>query len=122
MARSLDDLIGNGTNYIDSRDLIERFEELDGADPLDDDDREELAELREIVEEGEGLPDWQYGETLIPEHEWVNYCRELAEDIGAISGDEQWPLNCIDWDHASKQLKMDYSVISIRGVDYYGRS
>lgn len=128
MARSLDDLVGTG-QYIDSRDLIERFEELEteykaeDSEPLDDDELDEYNELKEIVEEGDSyFVDWQYGETLVSEHDWEDYARQLAEDVGAIKGDEGWPLDYIDWPRAAEALKMDYSSITIRGTEYWGRS
>lgn len=35
----------------------------------------------------------------------ADYAQELAEDIGAISRDAQWPLYCIDWERAWRELE-----------------
>lgn len=87
---------------------------------LDDDEREELAALRDLCERGSDFADWQYGVTLIRESYFRDYAQELAADVGAISPNAQWPLNHIDWDAAADALKMDYSTIEIEGTTYYG--
>ncbi len=123
--QTLSDLAGSDT--IDSRDLIARLEELErnagveDDDILDDDEREELAALRDICERGSAFSDWPYGEALIRESYFKEYAQDYAADIGAIAPDAQWPLSYIDWDAAADALKMDYSTIEIEGTTYYGR-
>jgi hypothetical protein len=60
--------------------------------------------------------------TMIPEHEWENYARELAEDIGAISKDGEWPAYCIDWERAAHELATDYGKLEVDGTLYYYHS
>jgi NAD(P)-dependent dehydrogenase (short-subunit alcohol dehydrogenase family) len=48
--------------------------------------------------------------------------QQLAEDIGAISREDKWPLNCIDWAEAARELQVDYSSVTFGGVDYWIRS
>lgn len=60
-------------------------------------------------------------EALIPEYDFEDYARELAEDIGAISKDYQWPNYCIDWEYAAQELKHDYTTVTIDGEDYLMR-
>jgi antirestriction protein len=59
---------------------------------------------------------------MIPEYEWEAYARELAEDIGAISKDGDWPIYCIDWERAARELAMNYSKVEVDGSIYYYRS
>ena len=59
---------------------------------------------------------------FIPCFEFETYTQELAEDIGAIGKDSRWPINCIDWEQASLELKMDYSEVEIDGQSYYFRA
>jgi hypothetical protein len=33
-----------------------------------------------------------------------------------------WPLTCIDWERAARELAYDYSSVSFDGTDYYIRS
>ncbi len=83
-----------------------------------DDEAEELAELEELESQ---ISDWRYGETMIPVDDFEEYARELAEDIGAINRDASWPLYCIDWEKAAKELAMDYTEVEYLGTLYYIR-
>jgi antirestriction protein len=60
--------------------------------------------------------------TMIPEYDFAEYAQELAEDIGAISQDAKWPVYCIDWERAARELKMDYTSVRVNGTTYYFRS
>lgn len=107
-------------DIIDSRDIIERIEYLEGTE--DQEEIEELEALKDLAEQGEGYsPDWKYGETLIRDSYFRDYAMDLAEDIGAINHDAGWPNTCIDWDQAARDLQMDYSCITFKGVDYWIR-
>lgn len=146
--RDLSNLKGN--DIIDSRDLIARLRELEDdratnsiePEDIEEDDEtwtakdgtifpetsywteseeEEYLELKAFIEEAEGYGDFRHGETLILESYFEKYSRELAEDIGAISGDETWPLNCIDWERAAEELKQDYSEFDFGGYTYLMR-
>lgn len=122
--------ITNYDNVIDSRDVIARIAELsewEGEDvsnmnELDDDERTELAALRRLAEEGEGLADWRYGETLIRDSYFTEWAQEYAEDNGAIPEANIWPGSYIDWEAAADALKMDYTSVDFDGVTYWGRS
>lgn len=123
--RSLEDMAGG---YIDSRDIRERIVWLEGdEDNLDEGEREELTELREINEDGcqtfgsEWGHDDNWGVTLVPDGSFEDYARETAESIGAIEKDMGWPCNRIDWEAAADDLKMDYASFDIRGETYWGR-
>lgn len=120
-------------NYIDSRDLIKEQEDLKEEirewyeqDPEERAyDQDEIEEMQERVDEiealGEGIEDWIYGATMIPEHDFEDYAREFAEDIGAISADTSWPATCIDWERAARELAMDYTSVEWEGTTYYVR-
>ncbi len=158
--------ISNHQDIIDSRDVIQRFEELteehvdlahrvqeaeanvrhhhDGEldehgdypehaelrecrSALDDweaDNLDELETLRELNRQGEDYAaDWRHGETLIRDSYFERYAEELAYDIGAIDGKAtyDWPLNCIDWAQAARELQQDYTQIDFDGVTYWVR-
>lgn len=116
--------INNAQDFIDSRDIIERVEELEGFEnvDLDDDEKEELQALQELVGECEGYSgDWQYGATLIRDSYFEQYARDFAEDIGAVDRSTSWPNDCIDWKEAAEQLQMDYTCVDFDGVDYWIR-
>jgi len=141
--------ISNSDDIIDSRDVIKRIEALEseretaGEEAEEDvpederdgteraeaetewdqtEDGEELTALKKLADEGESSPDWSHGETLIRETYFEDYARQLAEDIGAIKGDETWPLSYIDWEAAANALKQDYTEVDFDGVTYYIRA
>lgn len=137
---------------LDMRDLAERMRELEEREAiariattepldqeviseedfeLDEDEIEELEELRRFVRDelayakgtSDDLRDYAKNEpTMIAEHEFEDYARDLAQDIGAISGDEGWPMSYIDWERAAEALQADYSTMTYDGTDYYVRS
>lgn len=83
---------------------------------------QELKTLLKVQEQAEGYSDWRYGETLIRDSHFEDYARELAEDLGYIKRDVQWPYTCIDWERAANDLRMDYTSIDFDGVDYLMRA
>jgi hypothetical protein len=111
-------------NVIDSRDIITRIEELEAEDAQDmtEELTAELATLKALAEEAAGSPDWTYGETLIRDSYFEDYAQELAEDCGMLKDATSWPLTCIDWEQAARELKYDYFSVDFDGVDYWIRS
>lgn len=138
--------VSNSDDVIDSRDVIARIDELvdereafrDIADDSDADpaDREaarvkleeweaendaELGALLALEEQCKGYTDWEDGATLIRDSYFEDYAEELADDIGAIDRNATWPLNCIDWEQAARELQQDYTQVDFDGVDYWVR-
>ncbi len=120
--------ITNSDDTIDVRDVIERIEELTGAETRDDDEQRELAALQALLLEckSAGGGDLQhegvwYPVTLIRDSHFEDYAQELAEDIGAINRDAQWPNNFIDWKAAAEALQGDYTSVEFEGVTYWTR-
>jgi len=108
-------------DVIDVRDIIARYEELEESGDC------ELSELRKLLAELKdtgGDEQWRgnwYSVTLIRDSYFKSYAQELAEDIGAIDRDSKWPHNCIDWEHAARELQYDYIGVDVAGVTYYTR-
>lgn len=86
-----------------------------------EDEADELAILEKLNDEASGYGDWDHGETLIHRSHFVEYAHQLAEDIGAISGDETWPATCIDWEKAAEELEADYMTIDFDGEEFLMR-
>ena len=64
--------------------------------------------------------EWEDGLTLIRDEYFVDYCKELCEDIGDI------PRNIpsyivIDWKATAENLKADYTYATLCGCKYYFR-
>jgi|SRR5271166_4096479 len=115
---------------IDSRDVIDRIEELEAiiaADASDDDDRQEagveLLILNKLAAEGkQSSDDWDYGATLIRDSYFKTYAMDLADDLNMIPDRATWPCTCIDWDGAARELQQDFTSVDFNGVTYWVRS
>lgn len=86
-----------------------------------EEDRAFLLDLLKLQDD-QGAADWFHGETFIRESHFKDYAQQFAEDIGRIPDDAKWPCNCIDWEQAARELRMDYSSVDIAGVTFYYRS
>lgn len=117
-------------NIIDTRDLITEANDLAGGDwespddktmaELEEDERERFDVISDLL--NEMGPDAHYGVALVPESDFEDHARELAEDIGAVDENMGWPHSCIDWERAARELQMDYTMISFDGTDYLYRA
>ena len=128
-------------DFIDVRDIIARVLELryerdeynekmgspDAWDSVPDGEPEELAMLEGILSELAGYGgdeefegDW-YPVQLIAESYFQEYAQDLAEDCGMVDTGARWPMTCIDWEQAARELQMDYGSIEIRGFTYWYR-
>lgn len=124
--------ISNSDDIIDSRDICERILELEEVvsegigDDKGNDVREsanELKMLQDIVDEIDnyGGDKAEDGVALIRDSYFRDYAEELADDIGAIDRNAKWPVNCIDWEQAARELQMDYTSLEFDGVTYWYR-
>lgn len=126
--------ISNSQDLIDSREVIERIDELRAMLPEEagdvmpgtsgdlEDIQAELEALEALAEQGaQYAPDWEYGETLIHDDYFETYARELAEDCGMVQRDAVWPNDCIDWEEAARRLQQDYTAIDFAGETYWIR-
>jgi chromosome segregation ATPase len=88
-----------------------------------DENGEYLKTLQELDSEGrDATSEWKHGEALIRDSYFEEYAQQLADDIGAIDRNAEWPVNCIDWKQAAEQLQQDYSSVDFDGQDYWIRS
>lgn len=115
---------------LDSRDVIARIGDLEGADdenPLSADDAAELAALQALASEGEGYGDWSHGEALIPEDEFTEHIKQLVADCYQLpkefdSGTWPWNHMTMDWDAAADEAKAAYIELTYQGTTYLMRS
>lgn len=116
-------------------DTVLEDEESDMA--VRDDAREDLTALAALLSDlgypdtaldGEAIADTleRVGDhqdvTLIRDDYFTTYAEQLAEDIGAIDRNAQWPMSYIDWEAAANALRQDYSECELDGVTYLIRS
>lgn len=115
-------MISNTDEMIDSRNVIERIVELEEMTERDDAEDRELYVLKNLAEEGAAYAvDWEFGEVIIHEDYFEQYARGLAEDLGLIPNENEWPNYCIDWEKAADALLMDYTQMDFAGQNYYIR-
>lgn len=116
-----------GNDVLDLRDIKGRALAIHAQYPeWDDEDVAYLIAVRDLFDQfynGSERWEWPDGDSpiLIREDYFPDYAEELASDVGAISGTEEWPLMFIDWDAASEALKMDYSEVEFFGTTYLHR-
>jgi hypothetical protein len=116
--------ITNDDDIIDSRDIIDRIEELSSYDlsDLSDDDIEELRTLKALAEQGEQeSSDWTHGETLIHRRYFVDYVADMLADCGTIPKDIPWFVE-IDWEATAGNIEADYASVDFDGQEYLIRS
>ena len=125
---------------IDSRDIIKRIEELESTQAdlverlsngeisesdmkaFDDEEGKELDMLREFAAEASQYSsDWEYGETLIHEDYFVEYCMEILKDCGELPTNIPWYI-VIDEEATAENLKPDYVKLELDGQTYYMRA
>ena len=116
-------------DIIDVRNIIARVEELESdVDAIGE--GEHIAEwkaLTNILIELQGMSgdeQWRghwYPLTLIRDSYFRTYAEELADDCGMVPKNAQWPLTCIDWEQAARELRYDYTGIEIDGATYWTR-
>lgn len=121
MTKTADDL--KGQDYIDSRDIIESAQELRDDESMKSDiltdDETAMLEFDDTC--GDDMSEYVDGATMIRKDRFEDYARQHAEDIGAINGSGGWPLSCIDWTRAARELSCNYSLVVFLGYDYYVR-
>jgi hypothetical protein len=139
------------SEMLDSRDIIERLEELtehfealheqeteEGKTALafgewvktlpDDDDLSyEFTQLLNLQNECEDYSDWQYGAQLIREDYFADYIEELIKDCYPIPKEmdsNEWPYRhfYLNYEAAAKEAECDYAFVSLMGHDYLIRA
>lgn len=122
-------------DVIATADIIARIEEIrTDENGIDNPERysnpemaEELAVLESIMEElstsGGGDEKWEgqwYPGTLIADHYFTDYAREMLYDCGTIPESlPHWVE--IDWDATARNVRVDYTPVEVNGRTYWTR-
>lgn len=68
------------------------------------------------------VPEWEYGNTLIPEGDFQEYIEEMVIDCGDVPKDlPAYISNNIDWSGVADDLKCDYGECEYQGNTYLFR-
>lgn len=139
------------TQILDTRDLIERRDELkqnvldsfietfhhyedqtDGFDDIlfeeeeiqewKDDWIQEIEEIEQIDKIEDSLgSEFEYGVTLVREDYWEEYVEDLLVDIGYLPKDLPSWIE-IDWSATAYNVRQDYNEVEYQGDTYWARS
>lgn len=122
-------------DYFDSRDVIERIEELEALEEvfLDPESSEEdkaewtreldseLGQLREFAD-SVGSSEWNDGMTFIAESYFEEYAEDLCKDLGYLPDNLPGFLaSNINWSGVADDLRVDYTEYELDGNTYYSR-
>jgi hypothetical protein len=116
--------IHNTLDFIDSRDIVDRYNEIVGITEFLD----EATSLEKVIRQGETSADWDHGEIMIHEDYFVQHTKELIDEcypeVHEINNRGGWPNRHIkiDYESAAEELKQDYNCIDFDGETYYIRA
>ena len=134
MASGEDSLGAKAKEYLSLEDFDAELTPTIVSDMADDCDHPMHSEAVEYKETEDLLDDirgsggnhkWRgnwYPDVLIPDYDFEEFARDEAESMGSMTGNEDWPLNCIDWERAARELQMDYTSVEHDGTTYYYRA
>ena len=126
---------------IDSREVIERIEELtaeftdatdtdpsdyamsedDWAVGLGADGAAEIVALMAFAESASSVSDWQYGELFIRDDFFTEYTEEYLKDCGYLPANLPGWI-AIDWEKTADAVQQDYTDYELDGVTYWARA
>lgn len=58
----------------------------------------------------------------VSDYQWVDYVKSIAYETDAFRRGDDWPLCCVDWEWAARELANDYASFDVGGVVYYIRA
>ena len=93
--------------------------EWDATSPDADEHAALLAFAKEC--EGAGVPDLEYGATLIRYSHFTEYVADMLEDCGELPRDLPWYIQ-INWDATARNIGHDYICVEFGDVTYWVRS
>jgi hypothetical protein len=119
----------DGTDdMLDSRDIVERYDELAAIEEMTTEEVNEMAALEKLRRDGEASPDWDYGETLIRESYFEAYIEQLIDDcypeVSKALSSGEWPMRHLklDIEDAANEAKFDYIEVEFNGSTYLIRA
>lgn len=75
--------------------VYEAYEDNMSTSPSD------LTDIQELIKDADEAYQGAYSSD-------EKFAQEFADQIGAIDKDASWPMDCIDWEFAAKELMYDY--------------
>lgn len=123
------DLVDSFNDYFDTE--IEDFDELikyiDDSENEDvqewrDDNSNDFEHIEEIDELEEEISEFSFGETLIPEDDFTEYCEDMGDDCYNLRDVPGFIKYNINWEGVASDLKVDYTDVTYQGKSYLVRA
>ena len=124
------------TNLVDSfneyfeieiGDFDELIKHIDNSDNKDveewrDDKVYDFEHIDEINELEDEISEFSFGETLILEDDFIEYCEDMVEDCYNLRDVPVFIKNNINWEGVASDLSVDYTNVTYQGVSYLVRA
>ena len=106
------------------KDFDELIEIVDNSEDKDvqkwrDDKVYDFEHIDEINELEDEISEFSFGETLIPKHDFTEYCEDMGYDLTQVP---DFIKNNIDWEGVASDLSIDYTNVTYQGVSYLVRA
>ena len=122
------DLVNSFNDYFDTE--LEDFGDLtiyiDNSEDEDvqewkEDNSDDFDHIEEIDELEDEISDFSYGETLIPEDDFTEYCKDMVDDCYNLRDVPCFIKDNIDWEGVASDLSLDYNNVTYQGKSYLVR-
>ena len=122
-------LVDSFNDYFDTE--IEDFDELtkhiDSSENEDvqewrDDNSDDFEHIEEIDELEDEISEFSFGETLIPNDDFTEYCKDMVNDCYNLKDVPDFIKDNINWEGVASDLEVYYSNVTYQGVSYLVRA
>ena len=121
-------LVDSFNEYFETKigDFDELIKHIDNSDNEDveewrDDKVYDFEHIDEINELEDEISEFSFGETLILEDDFIEYCEDMVEDCYNLRDVPGFIKNNINWEGVASDLSVDYTNVTYQGVSYLVR-
>ena len=121
-------LVNSFNEYFETKigDFDELIKHIDNSDNEDveewrDDKVYDFEHIDEINELEDEITEFPFGETLIPNDDFTEYCKDMAEDCYNLKDVPDFIKYNINWNGVASDLEVGYSSVTYQGKTYLYR-
>lgn len=122
-------LVYSFNEYFDTEigDFDELIKHIDNSDNKDveewrDDKVYDFEHIDEINELEDEISEFSFGEILILEDDFIEYCEDMVADCYYLTNVPSFIKNNINWEGVASDLSVDYTNVTYQGVSYLVRA
>ena len=123
------DLVNSFNDYFDTEfeDFGDLTSYIDNSEDEDvqnwkEDNSDDFDHIEEIDYIEDTVSEFSFGETLIEDDEFEDYCRDLVEDCYDLGNVPGFIENNINWSGIASDLSVDYNNVTYQGKSYLVRA